>query len=71
VEGVDTPNLFTLRNIPDSERIKRFVDEQRPGAAVIAGGGFIGLEMGENLVERGGIKGQPGGRKTLKRGGAA
>lgn len=45
--------VFSLRNIPDSDRIKAFVDEKQPEMAVIAGGGFIGLEMAENLVHRG------------------
>lgn len=46
-------NLFTLRNIPDTDRIKAWVDEQKPKKAVVVGGGFIGLEMAENLHHRG------------------
>jgi len=46
-------NVFTLRNIPDTDRIKRYVDEVQPKEAVIVGGGFIGLEMAENLAYRG------------------
>lgn len=46
-------NVFTLRNIPDTDRIKRYVDEVQPKEAVIVGGGFIGLEMAENLTDRG------------------
>ncbi len=46
-------NVFTLRNIPDTDKIKGFVDEQKPKEAVVVGGGFIGLEMAENLAERG------------------
>ncbi|HYK73970.1 MAG TPA: CoA-disulfide reductase, partial [Pseudoneobacillus sp.] len=49
----DAKNVFTLRNIPDTDKIKSFVDEQHPKKAVVIGGGFIGLEMAENLVERG------------------
>lgn len=45
--------VFTLRNIPDTDRIKQHVDEQKPAEAVVVGGGFIGLEMAENLVDRG------------------
>lgn len=45
--------LFTLRNIPDTDKIKKFVDSQHPKKAVIIGGGFIGIEMAENLAERG------------------
>ncbi|WP_442598310.1 CoA-disulfide reductase [Neobacillus sp. D3-1R] len=53
-EGLaDAKNVFTLRNIPDTDKIKSFVDEQLPKKAVVIGGGFIGLEMAENLVERG------------------
>ncbi|NGQ95923.1 CoA-disulfide reductase [Brevibacillus sp. SYP-B805] len=45
--------LFTLRNIPDTDAIKEYVDSRRPGHAVVIGGGFIGVEMAENLRERG------------------
>jgi NADPH-dependent 2,4-dienoyl-CoA reductase/sulfur reductase-like enzyme len=51
VEDVD--NLFTLRNIPDTDLIKKFVDENKPKRAVVIGGGFIGLEMAENLQVKG------------------
>ncbi|MBW1846425.1 MAG: FAD-dependent oxidoreductase [Deltaproteobacteria bacterium] len=53
IEGVNMENIFNLRNIPDSDRIKDFVDSAKPKSAVIVGGGFIGLEMAENLVHRG------------------
>lgn len=49
----ENKTLFTLRNIPDTDRIKSYVDEQKPKKAVVVGGGFIGIEMTENLVERG------------------
>jgi len=45
--------LFTLRNIPDTDAIKQYVDEVRPRHATVIGGGFIGVEMAENLRERG------------------
>ncbi|MBB5324941.1 CoA-disulfide reductase [Anoxybacillus tepidamans] len=45
--------LFTLRNVPDTDKIKAYVDEQKPKHAIVIGGGFIGIEMAENLVERG------------------
>jgi Uncharacterized NAD(FAD)-dependent dehydrogenases len=48
----EAQNIFTLRTIPDTDRIKQFVDQQHPRNAVIIGGGFIGLEMTENLVQR-------------------
>lgn len=54
IEGlVDADNVFTLRNIPDTDAIKAYVDEKEPKEAVVIGGGFIGVEMAENLVERG------------------
>ena len=53
IEGVDLKNIFHLRNIPDSDRIKAYVDARNPASAVVVGAGFIGLEMAENLVERG------------------
>lgn len=49
----DADNVFTLRNIPDTDAIKAYVDEKEPKEAVVIGGGFIGIEMAENLVERG------------------
>lgn len=49
----ESNNLFTLRNIPDTDKIKAFVDNEAPKEALIVGGGFIGLEMAENLQERG------------------
>lgn len=49
----DAKSVFTLRNIPDTDRIRTFVDEQKPANAVVVGGGFIGIEMAENLHARG------------------
>jgi len=43
----------TSRTVEDTLRIRRFVEDQKPKTAVLAGGGFIGLEMAENLVEMG------------------
>jgi CoA-disulfide reductase len=53
LEGIELENIFHLRNIPDSDRIKKIVDERHPRRAVVVGGGFIGLEMAENLTDRG------------------
>ncbi|MFL8939315.1 FAD/NAD(P)-binding oxidoreductase [Rossellomorea oryzaecorticis] len=54
LEGLtDAGNVFTLRNIPDTDRIKSWVDDKKPEYAVIVGGGFIVLEMAENLQQRG------------------
>ena len=51
--GVDLEKVFTLRNLPDMDKIKAFVDEKKPARAVVVGGGFIGLEIAENLQDRG------------------
>jgi len=51
--GVDLDGIFNLRTVTDSDRIKAHVDNEKPRSAVIVGGGFIGLEMAENLVLRG------------------
>lgn len=51
--GVGLPGIFTLRNIPDSRNIREWIDARHPEKAVIVGGGFIGLEMAENLAHRG------------------
>lgn len=51
--GVGDPRVFTLRSVPDIDRIKEFIDARRPRGAVVVGGGFIGLEMAENLHVRG------------------
>jgi NADPH-dependent 2,4-dienoyl-CoA reductase/sulfur reductase-like enzyme len=51
--GIDSKRVFTLRTVPDTEAIKKFVDTQKPKKAIIIGGGFIGLEMAENLVHKG------------------
>lgn len=54
IPGLDENKaLFTLRNIPDTDRIKSYVDNEGPKKAVVIGGGFIGIEMAENLVDRG------------------
>ncbi|MBF8982368.1 CoA-disulfide reductase [Lutibacter sp. B2] len=54
IDGIDqAKNVFTLRNIPDTDAIKGYVDNHKPKNAVIVGGGFIGLEMAENLHARG------------------
>jgi NADPH-dependent 2,4-dienoyl-CoA reductase/sulfur reductase-like enzyme/rhodanese-related sulfurtransferase len=53
IPGIDSPRVFTLRNIADTHRIKDYVDGSKPERAVIVGGGFIGLEMAENLYNLG------------------
>lgn len=49
IPGINSPNIYTLRDIPDTDSIKGFLDKKRPESAVVVGGGFIGLEMAENL----------------------
>ena len=51
--GMNSDKLFTLRTVEDTFRIKEFVDQQKPRSAVMVGGGFIGLEVAENLRELG------------------
>ncbi|MEE1046404.1 MAG: FAD-dependent oxidoreductase, partial [Clostridia bacterium] len=51
--GIDSKNLFSLRTVEDTFRIRRFVEEHKPKTAVMVGGGFIGLEVAENLCELG------------------
>ena len=53
VPGIDSDKVFTLRNIPDTYRIKDYIEENKPRSAVIVGGGFIGVEMAENLTHAG------------------
>ena len=53
IDGADGSNVFTLRNIPDTLRIKNYIDTAKPRSAVVIGGGYIGVEMAENLGEAG------------------
>ncbi len=51
--GIDSKRIFTLRNIPDLDRIMAHIAGEHPRRAVVIGGGYIGIEMAENLHERG------------------
>jgi len=51
--GVGIDKLFTLRTVEDTFRIKEYINEHSPKSAVLAGGGFISLELAENLRELG------------------
>lgn len=51
--GMGSPRVFTLRNIPDLDRIMAHMAATQPRRAVVVGGGYIGIEMAENLLERG------------------
>ncbi len=53
IEGLDSPNVFNLWTIPDTDRIEAFIKEYNPGSAVVVGGGFIGLEAAEAFNKRG------------------
>ena len=51
--GINSRKVFTLRTVEDTLRIKEFITENNPKSAVMIGGGFIGLEMAENLRKSG------------------
>lgn len=53
IDGIDSDRVFTLRNIPDTMKIKQYIDEKHPKSAVVVGGGYIGAEMAENLANAG------------------
>ena len=53
IPGIDSPMIFTLRNVSDTDAIKSYVTDAKSHSAVIVGGGFIGLEMAENLHAQG------------------
>ena len=53
IEGIDSNTVFTLRNIPDTLKIKEYIEKSKPKSAVVIGGGYIGVEMAENLKEAG------------------
>lgn len=51
--GVNMDKVFTLRTVEDTLRIKEYIKQNKPKSVVLAGGGFIGLELAENLIELG------------------
>ena len=53
IEGINSNRILTLRNIADTDRIKGYVDKKDVTSAVVIGGGYVGVEMAENLIERG------------------
>ena len=53
IEGINSPGIFTLWTVPDTDAIKKFIKEKNPKNAVVIGGGFIGLEVAENLHHAG------------------
>ncbi len=53
IEGIGSKKIFTLRNVPDTDTIKNYINIEKPKRAIVVGGGFIGLEMAENLHDSG------------------
>lgn len=53
LEGIGLPGIFTVRTVPDSTQIREWIERHNASRAVVIGGGFIGLEMVENLAHRG------------------
>ncbi len=53
IPGIQSEKIMTLRNIPDTDKIKNYVDKKGTQSAIVIGGGFVGVEMAENLRERG------------------
>ena len=53
IPGIDSKKIFTLRNVSDTDKIKAAVDSNHIKSAVVIGGGYIGVEMAENLIDRG------------------
>lgn len=53
IKGIDANHVFTLRNIPDTFKIKSYIEKEKPKTAVVVGGGYIGVEMAENLAKAG------------------
>lgn len=53
IPGAEDPRVFTLRSIPDTLKIKAYIEKEKPQSAVVIGGGYIGVEMAENLKKAG------------------
>lgn len=53
IKGLENEAIFTLRNIPDTYKIKEYIENKNPKSAVVVGGGYIGIEMAENLIHAG------------------
>ena len=53
IPGINDERIFTVRNVPDADKIKQYIKENNIKTATVVGGGFIGLEMAENLVHAG------------------
>ncbi len=53
IKGKELPNVFSVRNVPDSDMIKQYIETYKPATAAVIGGGFIGMEMAEVLKQSG------------------
>jgi NADPH-dependent 2,4-dienoyl-CoA reductase/sulfur reductase-like enzyme len=53
IEGLESGNVFMVRNIISADSIKKYIEKNQPASAVIIGSGFIGMELAENLVKKG------------------
>lgn len=53
IPGIDSDKVLTLRNIPETLKIKNYIEEHNPKSVIVVGGGYIGVEMAENLKEKG------------------
>ena len=51
--GIDLPGVFSIRTVPDAREVREWIERHQPTRAVVVGGGFIGIEMTENLRHRG------------------
>ena len=51
--GINQEGIFTLRNVADTDKIRKYIDKNKPSHALVVGAGFIGLEMAENLHRSG------------------
>jgi len=51
--GIDLPGIFSLRTIPDSRQIRKWIDQYHANHVLVLGGGYIGMEMTDNLLKRG------------------
>lgn len=53
IQGIDSDKIFTLRNVKDTDEIKNYVDTKDVKSAVVVGGGYIGIEIAENMKGKG------------------
>lgn len=53
IKGIDSPHVFTVRNVEDIEKLKAYIDAEEIDDVAVVGGGFIGIEVAENLKEAG------------------